>query len=197
MALTRKFLTALGIEADKQDEIISAHADTVDGLKEQLATASKRVEQFEAVEKELNTLKAEKHENYKEKYEQEHNAFEQFKSDLVAKETQAAKEKAARAFFESRNITGANLEIALRGSQNEIKALELDGDNIKDASALDALVSGTYSGLVLTRKTKGVDTPTPPSNTGGTTKTKEEIRQIKDTTARQKAIAENLSLYGR
>ena len=30
MALTRKFLAALGIEADKIDEIINAHSETVD-----------------------------------------------------------------------------------------------------------------------------------------------------------------------
>ena len=35
MALTRKFLSALGIEEAKIDEIISAHADTVNALKEQ------------------------------------------------------------------------------------------------------------------------------------------------------------------
>ena len=33
MALTRKFLAALGIEAEKVDEIITAHAETVDALK--------------------------------------------------------------------------------------------------------------------------------------------------------------------
>ena len=35
MSLTRKFLSALGIEDDKVDEIISAHTDTVNALKEQ------------------------------------------------------------------------------------------------------------------------------------------------------------------
>ena len=35
MALTRKFLSALGIEEDKVDEIIKAHTETVDALKEQ------------------------------------------------------------------------------------------------------------------------------------------------------------------
>lgn len=35
MALTRKYLAALGIEADKVDEIISAHSESVEALKEQ------------------------------------------------------------------------------------------------------------------------------------------------------------------
>ena len=35
MAFTRKFLSAMGIEADKVDEIINAHIEVVDGLKEE------------------------------------------------------------------------------------------------------------------------------------------------------------------
>ena len=33
MALSRRFLAALGIESDKVEEIITAHAETVDALK--------------------------------------------------------------------------------------------------------------------------------------------------------------------
>ncbi len=36
MALTRKFLAALGIEDDKVDEIIQAHTETVNGLKDEI-----------------------------------------------------------------------------------------------------------------------------------------------------------------
>ena len=41
-----------------------------------------------------------------------------------------------------------NLEIAMKGSNAEIDGVELDGEKIKDPAALDALVSGTFSGLV-------------------------------------------------
>ena len=48
MALTRKFLTALGIEADKVDEIINAHAETVDALKAERDTYKDKAEKFDA-----------------------------------------------------------------------------------------------------------------------------------------------------
>ena len=35
MALTRKFLSAMGIEQDKVDEIINAHVEVTDALKEE------------------------------------------------------------------------------------------------------------------------------------------------------------------
>ena len=39
MTLTRKMLKAMGIEEEKIDQIIEAHAETVDGLNEKLKTA--------------------------------------------------------------------------------------------------------------------------------------------------------------
>ena len=57
MALTRKYLSALGIEAEKIDEIISAHTETVDGLKDEIAKYKGDAEKLPAVQKELDELK--------------------------------------------------------------------------------------------------------------------------------------------
>ena len=194
MALTRKLLKSMGIEEDKIDQIIDAHAETVDGLKDKLKTAEADSEKLKAVQRELDDLKA--NGDYKDKYEAEHKAFEDFKNAQAQKETQAAKEKAAKAFFEAKGITGANLDIAMRGAKDEIGSLELDGDKIKDAKALADLVSGTYAGLIVTKTTQGAATATPPTNTGGgSAMSKADILAIKDTGERQKAIAANLDLF--
>lgn len=132
---------------------------------------------------------------YKEKYEKEHSAFETYKSDVTAKESKAAKEKAVRAYFESKNITGANLDLAMRGCGEEMAALELDGEKIKDTKSLDALVDGTYKGLVSTTQTKGANPATPPANTGGGAMTKDQIMEIKDRAERRAAIAANINLF--
>ena len=194
MTLTRKMLKAMGIEEDKIDQIVEAHAETVDALKDKLKTAEADSEQLKAVQRELNDLKA--NGDYKAKFEAEHKAFEDFKNAQAQKEAQTAKEQAARAYFEGKGITGANLDIAMRGAKDEIGSLELDGDKIKDAKALADLVSGTYSGLIVTKTTQGAATATPPTNTGGgSAMTKADILAIKDTGERQKAIAANLDLF--
>ena len=120
--------------------------------------------------------------------------FDDYKAEISGKEAKAAKERAARAFFEGKGITGKSLDIAMRGSGAEIDALELDGDKIKDTAALDALVKDTYSGLVATTSVRGAQTATPPANNGNA-KTKKEIFEIKDTAERQRAIAQNLELF--
>lgn len=171
MALTRKFLKAMGIEDEKIDQIIEAHTETVSGLKDSLDKAEAAAKGLPNVQKELDAAKAEleavKKDGWKEKHDTLKKEFEDYKARASAKETKAAKEAAARAWYESRGITGKSLDIAMRGSGAEIAALELADGKIKDAAALEALVKGDFSGLVSTTTTKGADTPTPPANLTG------------------------------
>lgn len=201
MSLTRKMLKAMGIEEEKIDQIIEAHSETVDSLKADRDTYKEDAEKLKTVQKELDELKAKGDDGWKEKHDKLKGEFDKYKGDIEAKETKANKERAVRAFYESKGITGKNLEIAMRGSRAEIDGIELDGDKIKDNSALDALVKGDFSGLVATTTTKGANTANPPANTGGTKLTKAEIyakdehgRYKLSTAERQKALAENPDL---
>lgn len=201
MSLTRKMLKAMGIEEEKIDQIIEAHSETVDSLKADRDTYKEDAEKLKTVQKELDELKAKGDDGWKEKHDKLKDEFDKYKGDIEAKETKANKEKAVRAFYESKGITGKNLEIAMRGSRAEIDGIELDGDKIKDASALDELVKGDFSGLVATTTKKGADTANPPANNGGDKLTKADIykkddkgRYVMSTAERQKALAENPNL---
>lgn len=197
MALTRKSLKAMGLTDEQVDSIVEMHAETVDALKEKLKAAEDKAGKLDDVQKELDDLKANAGDDWKAKYDKEHKDFEAYKKDVTAKETKAAKEKAVKAYFEGKGITGANLDIAMRGCRDEISAIELDGDKIKDTAVLDALVGGTFSGLVVTKTAQGAQTANPPANNGGSAMTKEDIMKLKDAGERQKAIAENIHLFKR
>lgn len=178
MALTRKLLKGMGLTDEQVDTIIEAHTDTVDGLKADVTRYKADAEKLPGVQKQLDDLKAAGDGGYKEKYEKEHSAFEAFKTDITAKESKAAKEKAVRAYFESKNITGGNLDLAMRGCGEEMAALEMDGDKIKDAASLDALIAGAFKPLVSTTQTQGANTATPPNNNPVTRYTAEEIKKM-------------------
>lgn len=178
MALTRKLLKGMGLTDEQVDTIIEAHTDTVDGLKTDVTRYKADAEKLPGVQKQLDDLKAAGDGGYKEKYEKEHKAFEDFKANVTAKESKAAKEKAVRAYFESKNITGANLDLAMRGCGEEMAALELDGEKIKDTQSLDTLIEGTYKGLVSTTQTKGANPANPPANTGGSGVTAEAFKKM-------------------
>ena len=178
MSLTRKLLKGMGLTDEQVDTIIEAHTDTVDGLKEQVKNYKADAEKLPNVQKELDDLKAAGDGGFKEKFEKEHNDFENFKKTIQEKETKAAKESAAKAFFESKGITGNSLEIAMRGSSAEIAALELEGEKIKDSAALDALVNGTFKALVSTTTTKGANIPNPPVTTPNKAYSADDIRKM-------------------
>ena len=178
MALTRKLLKGMGLTDEQVDTIIEAHTDTVDGLKADVSKYKSDAEKLAGVEKELNDLKAMGDGGYKDKYEKEHKAFEDYKADITAKESKAAKEKAVRAYFESKNITGSNLDLAMRGCGEEMAALEMDGDKIKDTKSLDALVDGTYKGLVSNTQVKGANPANPPANPPAKNYTTADIKNM-------------------
>ena len=176
-----------------ENRLVALHLGVVDPLKDDLTKYKADAEKLPSVQKQLDDLKAAGDGGYKEKYEKEHSAFEAFKTDITEKESKAAKEKAVRAYFESKNITGANLDLAMRGCGEEMAALELDGEKIKDTKSLDALVDGTYKGLV-SKQTVRVDTGAR-FNGGGKPMAKDEIMQITDRAERRAAIAANMDLF--
>lgn len=198
MSLTRRALKAMGIEDEKIDEIIAMHTETVDGLKADAAKYKADAEKLPGVQRELDALKAAGDGGIQEKYEKVKKDFDDYKAEISQREARAAKEKAVRAYYESKGITGKSLDIAIRGSGDEIAALEMDGDKIKDTAALDELISGTFAGLVSTTTTKGADIATPPNNTGGGSVSKADIykkdehgRYIMSAAERQRALMEN------
>lgn len=176
-----------------ENRLVALHLGVVDPLKDDLTKYKADAEKLPSVQKELDDLKAAGDGGYKEKYEKEHSAFETYKSDVTAKESKAAKEKAVRAYFESKNITGMNLDLAMRGCGEEMAALELDGEKIKDTKSLDALVDGTYKGLV-SKQTVRIDTGARFKGSGKPM-TKDEIMQITDRAERRAAIAANMDLF--
>ena len=194
MAMTRKFLKAMGIEEEKIEQIIEAHTETVNALKEERDKFKGDAEKLPKVQKELDDLKAKGDDGWKEKHDKVKKEYDDYKNEVTAKESKAIKEKAVRAFYEEKGITGKNLEIAMRGSRTEIDGIEMDGDKIKDTASLTALVEGDFSALVSTTTKKGAKTATPPGakTEPSAPKSKEEILKIKDPVERQKAWAEKL-----
>lgn len=200
MALTRKFLTALGIDADKIDEIITAHTDTVDGLKDQIATLKVDAEKLPAVQKELDELKAAAEKDgkssWKVKYDAIKEEFETYKTEQTAKEARAAKESAYRALLKQAGVAEKRIDAVMKVT--DLDGIELDDTGaIKEADKATASIKEEWADFIQTTSTKGANTATPPVNNGGKSyKTKDEIYAIKDTAERQRAILENHELFG-
>lgn len=197
MAFTRKFLSALGIEADKVDEIINAHTEVTDALKQERDGYKADAEKLPGVQKELDDLKAttDGKNAWKVKYDALKEDFDQYKSDVEAKAAKATKEEAYKKLLEETGVSPKRIAAILKVS--DLDSIELDDSGaIKGADKLKDSIKEEWSDFIQTQTTKGASTATPPSNTGKATKTKEEIFAISDPSERQRAIAENHTLFG-
>ena len=198
MAFTRKMLKAMGIEDEKIDQIIDAHSETVDALKADRDAYKEDAAKLAAVQKELDALKAKGDDGYKAKYEAEKAAHDALKADIAAKETKKAKTDAYRELLKGANIDEKRIATILRAEAPTIDKIELDADGkIKNAEQYTESIKSDWADFIVTQSAKGTNTATPPANGGtATTKTKEDILKIKDAGERQKAIAENPTLFG-
>ena len=198
MAFTRKMLKAMNIEDEKIDQIIDAHSETVDALKADRDAYKEDAGKLAAVQKELDELKAKGDDGYKAKYEAEKAAHDALKADVAAKETKKAKTDAYRELLKGANIDEKRIATILRAEAPTIDKIELDADGkIKNAEQYTQSIKSDWADFIVTQSAKGTNTATPPANGGtATTKTKEDILKIKDAGERQKAIAENPTLFG-
>lgn len=196
MALTRKFLSALGIEADKVDEIIEAHTDTVNGLKAERDKYKEEAEKLPSIQKELDELKASNDgkDPYQEKFEALEKEYSDFKAEIEAKNAEAKKENALRQILKDLGISEKRIDTVIKVS--DINSIEFDDNgNVKDGEKLKEDLKSEWSDFITTTKTEGANSANPPANSGKGM-TKEQIRAISDPVARQKAMMDNPSLFG-
>lgn len=198
MALTRGMLSAMDIPADKQDEIINAHVETVNAIKEERDTFKKDAEEVASLRKQVADLKeeAKTDSKYKVKYEALKTEFDEYKEQQKAAETLSAKTEAYTKLLKDAGVSEKRIEAVLKVSKEEIEALELDDEGkAKDAEELSKKIVEDWSDFIVTEGQLGAKIDNPPGNTGGGKMTKEEIMAIKDTAERQAAMLENKDLF--
>lgn len=176
MSLTRKYLSAMGIDAEKIDEIISAHTETVEGLKEEISkykTEAKDLEDtkktLEATQKELGELKKTVENNeFESKYNDLKTEFENFKTNI---ETKAVKEKKAVAYKEllkEAGISEKRFDAIAKISGEDIDKLEFDDNgSVKDKDNVIKGITENWSEFIQTKHVKGANVETPPIHGAG------------------------------
>lgn len=197
MSLTHKALSAMGIEPEKIEQILEMHRETIDSIK---ADKDKAVEQVKALEEKAGKVeelekKLSKFEETNEKYNSLKDEYEKYKTDISAKETKAAKTKAYRDLLKDIGVSDKYFDDVIRIA--DIDSIKLDDQGaIVGVDELKTTAKDKWKPYIFTEETKGAKTPTPPSNTGGGKMDKEQIMNIKDTEARQKAMLENAEVFG-
>lgn len=196
MALTREFIRRLAKESDVElpkefiDGIITEHTTARD------AYAEEQVKAELAKQSDVKTESVKDSEEYKALKK----SFDDYKSDVSAKETRAKKEAAYRTILKDANLSEKGVEKAIKYAEWDKIELESDG-KLKGATDHIRSVKEEWAEYVTTTTTTGAKTSNPPVNNGGAKLTKAEIyardergRYKMSTAERQKALAENPEL---
>lgn len=170
MAFTRKMLKAMGIEDEKIDQIIEAHTDITDSLKKERDSYKVDAEKLPEVQKMYDDLKKEVEDkgddSYKEKYEKEHQDFEDYKKSVDTEKLNAKKVSAYRELLKKAGIKEKIIDLIVKGTS--IDDIELDEDDaIKDADAKVDGIKEEYADYIVTTSDKGEDPENPPAEDGG------------------------------
>ena len=168
MALTRKFLRALGIEDDKVEEIIGAHLETVNPLKDERDNLKEQADKAAELQKQLDELtkQGSTSEDLAKKYEDEHAAFEAYKAEVEKGKAETVKKSAYRKLLESSGIDPKRIDAVMRVS--DVSAIEIGEDgNIVDADKLTEQIKTDWSDFVISTGTVGQRVDTPPAKQTG------------------------------
>lgn len=179
MALSRKALTAMGIDEEKVDQIIEMHTATVNGLKDERDGYKADAEKLESVQKELNELKEAAKSGdrspYKVKYEallEEKEAlqkeFNEFKAEQEAKATKAEKQEAYKAMLKEIGVSEKRIDAILKIT--DIDSVELEDGKLKNADDLKKSAKEEWADFIVTEGEQGAKTENPPANNGTTEK---------------------------
>lgn len=193
MAFKRSFLESLGLSEQQVSAVMDEHVSVTDALKADRDKYKAQAEKLPEIQKQLDEIKG--GEDWKQKFEDEHKAFEDFKNNAAQKEEAAKVRAAYRKLLTDEKIGEKWLDRIMKGTDFSGMKLDKDG-NLNDLDKLKESIEKEWGDVKTTVTVKGADVAKPPQ-TGNGKMTKEDILKIADTAERQKAIAENLNLFGK
>lgn len=201
MGLTRKMLNGMGLTAEQVDAIIEEHANTVDSLKEQRDDYKEKADKLKDVQSELDNLRKQVEDGtgdateWKEKYEKEHKAFDEYKKAEEHKAQVEAIKDAYTKLLKENNVGEKHITSILGVTNFDDMKLDANG-NLEGVDKLTETIKEQWGGFITTTGTEGAGVETPPSGGSGTKySSRAEIMKITDTAKRQEAIKNNPELF--
>lgn len=193
MALTRKMLIAMGIEPDKVDQIIESHSETVEGLKKQAEELREQASRVPDLEKSIEELKAaQPTEDWEAKYQEKAAELESFREQVAEEKAKAEKASLYKSALREVGVGEKFVDDIMRVA--DLTSVAVEDGKLADAENLKTELADKYSTFITQTSTQGAKVEEPPAN-AGPKMTRDEIMAIKDTSARQQAIAENIDQF--
>lgn len=165
MPFTRKMLAAKGLEPDVIDEIMAAHVEVVNALKDERDTLKTEADKVATLQEELDTMK-QTGGGWKKKYEDEHTALEQLKADYADAETKRRKADIYRDALRKAGVPEKLLDALLKIAP--VDSVEIGADGAaKNIGDIEKGIKETFGDYIQTKR-EALDKPdTPPATATG------------------------------
>lgn len=162
MALTRAMLKGMGLTEEQVSAIIEEHTNVTSGLKDQIKEYKADAEKLPQVQKELDDLKKDTSaSDWEKKYNDEHNAFEKYKNDIVAKEALNNVKSAYRKLLAECKVGDKHIDSILRVT--DFSNIKLDDEGkLKEVDKLKEAITSDWSGFISSQETRGASVDNPP-----------------------------------
>ena len=160
--MTRKFLEGMGIDEKQVESIIEAHSDTVNGLKADRDKYKEQAAKVPDLQRQLEEAQAAsgKDDEWEQKYNDEHQAFEDFKAQVTAEKADAEKAQAYRGMLAKAGIDPRRIDAIMRVT--DLSEVEMEDGRLKEAGKLEEAAKDEWSDFVVHTASKSEPPATPP-----------------------------------
>lgn len=175
-SLSMQFLSAMGIEEDKAQQICERHKEVLNEIKTERDKYKEDAEKLPEIQKQLDELKSKQSDGdnseelakLQKQLDAKNAEFEKFKSDVEAEKLGVKRESAYRKLLKDAGINEKRIDIVVKASPNEIAAIEFDKEgNVKDADKITAKIQETWEEFKVSTQNRGAGVPNPPGGNGG------------------------------
>ena len=156
---------------EMETALIALHHSIVDEVKDQLDAAKSEAEKYKAeadklpdIQKELDAIKG--GEDYKAKYDKEHEDFEAYKKQIADGEELSKKKTAYRKLLADEHINEKRLDAVIRLTDFSNIKLDKDG-NLQDTDKLKKSIGEEWGEYKVTTQKRGAEVATPPQGDNG------------------------------
>lgn len=157
----------MGLEEKQVESIIEANAASIEGIKADRDKYKEQAEKVPDLQKQLEEARAASNgDEWEQKYNDEHQAFEDFKAQIQTERADAEKAQAYRGMLMAAGIDPKRIDAIMRVT--DLSGVEMEDGKLKDSGSLEESAKKEWADFVLKTHVEGSNPATPPtSNKGG------------------------------
>ena len=159
MAFSRSFLESIGLTKEQVSAVMEEHVAITDALKKDRDSYKSDAEKLPELQKKVQELADS--EGFRQKYEDEHKAFEDFKVK-TAQDAEAAKVTAAyRKLLIEEKVGEKRLDSIIKVTDLSAMKVDKDGKLVNESKLREA-IKADWADFIVNKQERGADVDNPP-----------------------------------